>query len=555
MLTSEAAPPRAMPDRVSGETLHGVENIGHQQSPVDIEAISYTRVDGTVEVASSPEDAMRRCPVLGKMSVEQANVLLELASIGQEKIDAQKKPKEEFKQKPEEHKETKKPIVEQVIKEDTKTIAQSEVKETVTVTTKSLHEEMIQPQSELDKTIDAHSAKIATEPKVARVTSSDEAIQAQKLVDSPYIEQQVRDKLAGRQNIKDESSDKATNISLRIPPIEEIVITNRLDRQPTAPDAPRAEIVIDNRIMDTTVASKETTEENQEEPFLATSQDSLDDDTFIFTDTELAQEMPELFIAERDWDITDPAILPPFDPVAETLDASESIDLLPEQVAIDAETTELFEQLLAMSVEADEETTSTFVKLVGEQSEAQVPKEVTVEVTSDVNVFADFLDIQPESEETIDIETIVTNANEQPLEETFAQLIELLEGGSFDSTDVMSAIKDFSKAFAYSNREHSTEREELLVTPAITQKLLDLLRAIGYENPQEALLGLISRHDLEFLVQAMRYLAQLANPDNQHEFLRSNPVSHTFKYVIEPAATRLGRSILLLIKQQNLAYE
>lgn len=50
------------------------------------EGYSYTRADGTVEHALSPEDAIRRCPVLGKMTLEQANVLLEIAALGEEKL-------------------------------------------------------------------------------------------------------------------------------------------------------------------------------------------------------------------------------------------------------------------------------------------------------------------------------------------------------------------------------------------------------------------------------------------------------------------------------------
>lgn len=50
------------------------------------EGLTYTRADGTTEQAANLEEAMKRCPVLGKMTLEQANVLLELASIGQAKM-------------------------------------------------------------------------------------------------------------------------------------------------------------------------------------------------------------------------------------------------------------------------------------------------------------------------------------------------------------------------------------------------------------------------------------------------------------------------------------
>lgn len=48
--------------------------------------LTYQRSDGTIEQATSPEDAIARCPVLGKLPVEQANVLLELAAVGKEQL-------------------------------------------------------------------------------------------------------------------------------------------------------------------------------------------------------------------------------------------------------------------------------------------------------------------------------------------------------------------------------------------------------------------------------------------------------------------------------------
>lgn len=50
------------------------------------ENITYQRADGTVEQATSREDAIARCPVLGKMPLKQAEILLELAAEGSEQL-------------------------------------------------------------------------------------------------------------------------------------------------------------------------------------------------------------------------------------------------------------------------------------------------------------------------------------------------------------------------------------------------------------------------------------------------------------------------------------
>ncbi len=56
--------------------------------------ISYQRSDGTIEKATSSEEAIARCPYLGKLPLEQANVLLELSRKGQQMM-AEASPKPE----------------------------------------------------------------------------------------------------------------------------------------------------------------------------------------------------------------------------------------------------------------------------------------------------------------------------------------------------------------------------------------------------------------------------------------------------------------------------
>ena len=55
--------------------------------------LMYTREDGTVEYAESAQDAIDRCPVLGRIAVdspETASFLLELTAVGNAKLDQQK---------------------------------------------------------------------------------------------------------------------------------------------------------------------------------------------------------------------------------------------------------------------------------------------------------------------------------------------------------------------------------------------------------------------------------------------------------------------------------
>src|ERR1017187_4035711 len=88
-LLQPVAGPEAQDDRVSIDLVSNEANI----SPA--EEFVYQRKDGTVEVAANAEEAMRRCPVLGAMSVEQANVMLELSSIGNDKMEEEKQRRQE----------------------------------------------------------------------------------------------------------------------------------------------------------------------------------------------------------------------------------------------------------------------------------------------------------------------------------------------------------------------------------------------------------------------------------------------------------------------------
>lgn len=54
-----------------------------------VQGFEYTHGDGSVHHAETAEQARAACPVLGKMAVEQANLLLEVAAIGQAKLKEQ----------------------------------------------------------------------------------------------------------------------------------------------------------------------------------------------------------------------------------------------------------------------------------------------------------------------------------------------------------------------------------------------------------------------------------------------------------------------------------
>lgn len=63
--------------------------IDNEAAPTTAQGYEYTRQDGTVEHAANRDEAIKLCPVLGKLATkdpETANLLLEIAAIGQAKM-------------------------------------------------------------------------------------------------------------------------------------------------------------------------------------------------------------------------------------------------------------------------------------------------------------------------------------------------------------------------------------------------------------------------------------------------------------------------------------
>ncbi len=74
--------------------------------PETSQGYTYIRADGTVEHAATVQEAMKHCSVLGEMSLEQANVMLELAAIGKAKLAQETARHTEPRSKQEETSET-----------------------------------------------------------------------------------------------------------------------------------------------------------------------------------------------------------------------------------------------------------------------------------------------------------------------------------------------------------------------------------------------------------------------------------------------------------------
>lgn len=252
------------------------------------------------------------------------------------------------------------------------------------------------------------------------------------------------------------------------------------------------------------------------------------------------------------------------DAVADII-TSDDVEIVAEAVAVENQQAEAI---------LDDETMATFYQLmdlleVGSEDSSVLPEEEpgladasllvadVVEIENSFEVFVANYIVETEAERETEIgapanlETIVAEANEQPLTETFAQLaIYLAEPEPVDteaSKEKISVIKQLLEEIDAEFLDLvplDQNAEQPRITPELTQKLLQLLSAVGYEDPPKTLVEFVRYHDFEFLIQATRHLHQLANDDNRQGLLARSFTSNN----ADSVTSRLGQAIFALIK-------
>jgi hypothetical protein len=171
--------------------------------------------------------------------------------------------------------------------------------------------------------------------------------------------------------------------------------------------------------------------------------------------------------------------------------------------------------------------------------------------------FEDFIESIPQPKERTTIEKITQHvAEEQPLEHTFTELAQYLSSEVDDTAQekITNILKELDEMLV-SAFEQADDLQQIAITPEITRSLLVLLNELGYENPQKILIEFVTRHDLEFLAQVVHYLYHIANEDNQQEFLTNKPKARVLVTAHVPTVSRWGRAIFGLINLQPVILE
>jgi hypothetical protein len=232
----------------------------------------------------------------------------------------------------------------------------------------------------------------------------------------------------------------------------------------------------------------------------------------------------------------------------------------------DAIVLETYYQLLSLS----EDTTDTPGMEMALQTdltegtieELSVDLDTTESSPEPANAFEAFLAAQPLPEAPPDLETIVATANEQPLETTLIQLATHLTEASAETpeavaiTTILQQIVAELPAPLAAHDLDDLAPNEPRITPELTEKLLLLVEALGYDDPSSTLVKFVAQHDLDFLLQTMGYISQITPRTPQYdkqEFLPHTLAAFAPISTGVPITNRLGRIILGLIRTSSLA--
>ncbi len=211
----------------------------------------------------------------------------------------------------------------------------------------------------------------------------------------------------------------------------------------------------------------------------------------------------------------------------------------------------------------DDETMEIFNQLIELDSKIPDVSDLIEPEAATISTFEDFINSQDLPDKPISLEDIQLCADQQTIEETLVQMVSYLtsaETGNDDTESisiinneqtVIKLLQEIEAELVKFSRVSSDEKEVHQLTPEITQKLLALLKAVGYEQPREALLDFVSGHSIEFLLQAIHYLYQLTDQDYRMEFLQNGYSAPLLMSRNDSLALRFGKLLLGLIKNNT----
>jgi len=463
---------------------------------MDNKGYKYTRENGTTEYAVDASDAIRQCPVLGAMSAEQAGLVLDLLNDGQGSENS-----EEI---------TETWALDEDQEDEIKLI---EVKKLTPFQYDDQSSVPERTQTKKDKDTDIVHDHVVQEtahdstPSVATIKSP---ILVNEELQTPRVDSEQSEPLESRIDVAPTLAEPENNFIPEVQVESEPININKKSQGTDEQEVSPVNVVVSPKV----TINQEAAETSPKVEIIREDEAQKTFEIVKNLIMEIKEQVHEIpYVKET------VAELPLADTKAKIKHESESRPKLEQQP-----------EVIVLEVAPAEGLDIN-------------PFEEYVEAQSEVETMA-----KPELEHSMDT-IIAETTNEQPVEEVFMELAEALKDSPPEAEEVYVAVKDLSESLSYS-KNVDAERDTVEISPETIQKLLDLLRLLGYENPQRALIELLSRYDLEFLVQAIRHLAQMTNADNRQSFSLASTVAAVSQDKTT-TQTHLGRLLFALVARAN----
>jgi hypothetical protein len=512
--------------------------VAEAAQPNPARVYTHTLESGEV-VEGTLDGAMRKCPVLGKMSIEQAQATLDQDDFARRIAErgARIRAAEQPDQSPERQPEARTASKDSEDKRKTSATIQPHTKTETTVTAPVVKAEATPAEPPLSHAQQQFIDCPPVRPVIKQIMTAEPAPL------SAAVKEQIRSipRPATRPVMDDRIIEELTKPKLPLPVHREAAPPAVLkapatratpEAAPLSPSLPLEAIEIPALLE----AEADNATIEPETPDVMEIQAEIDGEVINLESemTTAGQEVPE------------------YDDQEASSDASEEIAHLgpePYETAIEPVNVAL----------AEGPVEDTLVEALPSDEFAEPVPDVLPEIMAiesvDSNPFAEFLRSQEFPEEAPILETVTAPAPDKPLEDTLTELAVYLA-----NTPMSPEASNAKPETAAQDEVIRTTIKEIVVeldaipliseglyqplAPELTHKILFLLLQLGYENPQEALEQFTSGHSLEFLLQAIRYLHQLLAEYNRQEFLSQTPSSWPIMIASLP---RLGRAILTLL--------
>lgn len=155
------------------------------------------------------------------------------------------------------------------------------------------------------------------------------------------------------------------------------------------------------------------------------------------------------------------------------------------------------------------ETLSTIVR---DETDSEISNAANTEDTQSILSSEEIFEVSKKTSTPIDLEIIVGQAEEQPLECALSMpAYSFRENGleeSKEAHELSKALRELHEVFLQSQEKSESIDGEPTITPEVVEKTLAFLTTLGYEEPDRVLTDFVEEHSPKMLIELIDYITR-----------------------------------------------